>query len=64
MKQTIFKGVGTALVTPFINDNINYDIFKKFIEFSEKGNQNLKREPRKRGKSVFVKKKRGIKSPL
>ena len=31
-----------------------------FIEFSEKGNQNLEREPRKRGKSVFVKKKRGI----
>lgn len=31
-----------------------------FIEFSEKGNQKLEREPRKRGKSVFVKKKRGI----
>ena len=31
-----------------------------FIEFSEKGNQNLDREPRKRGKSVFIKKKRGI----
>jgi transposase-like protein len=31
-----------------------------FIEFSEKGNQNLEREPRKRGKSVFIKKKRGI----
>jgi hypothetical protein len=33
-----------------------------FIEFSEKGNQNLKRAPRKRGKSIFVKKKRGINS--
>jgi transposase-like protein len=31
-----------------------------FIEFSEKGNQNLDRAPRKRGKSVFIKKKRGI----
>lgn len=31
-----------------------------FIEFSQKGNQNLEREPRKRGKSVFIKKKRGI----
>lgn len=31
-----------------------------FIEFSEKGRQNLQREARKRGKSVFVKKKRGI----
>lgn len=31
-----------------------------FIEFSEKGSQNLKRTPKKRGKSVFVKKKRGI----
>ncbi len=38
MKQTIFKGVGTALVTPFINDNINYDIFKKFIEFQIQDN--------------------------
>lgn len=31
-----------------------------FITYSEKGNQNLEREPRKRGKSVFVKKKQGI----
>lgn len=31
-----------------------------FIEYSEKGNQNLNRESRKRGKSVFVNKKRGI----
>ena len=31
-----------------------------FIEFSEKGNQNIERKPRKRGKSVFVKKKRAI----
>ncbi|MFM2047789.1 MAG: hypothetical protein RI955_335, partial [Bacteroidota bacterium] len=31
-----------------------------FIEFSEKGNPKLEREPRKRGKSVFIKKKPGI----
>ena len=31
-----------------------------FIEFSEKGNKNLERESRKRGKSVFTKKKRCI----
>jgi transposase-like protein len=31
-----------------------------FLEFSEKGNQNLERKARKRGKSIFVKKKRGI----
>lgn len=31
-----------------------------FFEYSEKGNQKLTREPKKRGKSVFVKKKRGI----
>lgn len=31
-----------------------------FVEFSEKGSQKLEREPKKRGKSVFVKKKRGI----
>lgn len=31
-----------------------------FIAYSEKGNQNLEREPRKRGKSVFIKKKQGI----
>jgi transposase-like protein len=31
-----------------------------FIAFSEKGNRHLEREARKRGKSVFIKKKRGI----
>lgn len=31
-----------------------------FFEYSEKGNKNLERKPRKRGKSVFVKKKKGI----
>ena len=33
MKQIIFKGAATALATPFTNDGINYDEFKKLIEF-------------------------------
>lgn len=33
MKDIIFKGVGTALVTPFLNNSINYEEFKKLIEF-------------------------------
>jgi len=37
-----------------------YETDEVFITYSEKGNQNLEREPRKRCKSVFVKKKQGI----
>ena len=34
MKKTIFKGCGTALATPFTDDNkINYDCFEKFLNF-------------------------------
>ena len=34
MKDIIFKGVGTAIVTPFNQDNkINFDEFKKLINF-------------------------------
>ena len=34
MKKNIFKGSGVAIVTPFTNDNkINYDEFKKLIDF-------------------------------
>lgn len=34
MKDIIFKGCATAIVTPFDeNDNINFDEFKKLIEF-------------------------------
>ena len=37
MKDIIFKGCGTALATPFTNDNkINYDAFEKMIEFQIK----------------------------
>ena len=33
MKDIIFKGVGTAIVTPFLDNSIDYDEFKKIIEF-------------------------------
>ena len=33
LKKIIFKGAATALATPFTNDGINYEEFKKLIEF-------------------------------
>lgn len=33
MKKVIFKGCGTAIVTPFTDNGINFDEFKKLIEF-------------------------------
>ena len=33
MKKIIFKGCGTAIITPFTEDGVNYDEFKKMIEF-------------------------------
>ena len=34
MKKLIFKGVGTAIVTPFTEDgDINYEEFEKILEF-------------------------------
>ena len=33
MKHVIFKGCGTALVTPFTNDGINFEELRKLIEF-------------------------------
>lgn len=33
MKKVLFKGAATALATPFTNDSINYEEFKKLIEF-------------------------------
>lgn len=33
MKKVIFKGCGTALVTPFTNDGINFEELRKIIEF-------------------------------
>ena len=33
MKEVIFKGCGTAIVTPFTENGVNFDEFKKMIEF-------------------------------
>ena len=33
MKEVLFKGCGTALVTPFTNDGINFEVLRKLIEF-------------------------------
>lgn len=33
MKKILFKGCGTAISTPFTSDGINFDEFKKLIEF-------------------------------
>lgn len=33
MKTTLFTGSGVALVTPFTNDGINYEVLKELIEF-------------------------------
>ena len=33
MKKIIFKGCGTAIVTPFTKDGVNFEEFKKMIEF-------------------------------
>lgn len=38
MKKVIFKGCGTAIVTPFTDDGINFDEFKKLIEFQIENN--------------------------
>ena len=33
MKKIIFKGCGTAIITPFDETGVNFDEFKKLIEF-------------------------------
>ena len=33
MKKIIFKGCGTAIVTPFSKDGVNYEEFEKLVEF-------------------------------
>lgn len=33
MKKTIFEGCGTAIATPFTEDGVNFEEFKKLIEF-------------------------------
>ena len=37
MKDVIFKGCGTAIVTPFTEDGVNFEEFKKLIEFQIAG---------------------------
>ena len=36
MKKIIFKGCGTAIITPSTEDGVNFDEFKKMIEFQIK----------------------------
>ena len=36
MKKIIFKGCGTAIITPFTKDGINFEEFRKLIEFQIK----------------------------
>lgn len=31
MKKIIFKGCGTAIITPFTNDNVNFEEFEKLL---------------------------------
>ena len=33
MKQIIFKGCGTAIITPFNKNGVNFEEFKNLIEF-------------------------------
>lgn len=36
MKKVIFKGCGTAIITPFTEDGVNFEEFRKMIEFQIK----------------------------
>ena len=36
MKKVIFKGCGTAIITPFTDDGVNFEEFEKMIEFQIK----------------------------
>ena len=36
MKKIIFKGCGTAIITPFTKDGVNFEEFRKMIEFQIK----------------------------
>ena len=33
MSQSIFKGIATALITPFRNGEVDYDVFGKIIDW-------------------------------
>ncbi len=42
MKEIIFKGCGTAIITPFKGEKVNYQEFEKMVEFQiEKGIQSI-----------------------
>ena len=32
MKKIVFKGCGTAIVTPFTEDGVNFEEFRKMLE--------------------------------
>lgn len=36
MKKIIFKGCGTAIITPFTDNGVNFEEFKKMLEFQIK----------------------------
>lgn len=36
MKKVVFKGCGTAIITPFTEDGVNFEEFRKMIEFQIK----------------------------
>ena len=33
MSQSIFRGIATALITPFRNGEVDYDVFGKIIDW-------------------------------
>lgn len=33
MKETVFKGCGTAIITPFTENGVNFEEFEKMLEF-------------------------------
>ena len=33
MKKEVFKGCGTAIITPFTTNGVNFEEFKKMLEF-------------------------------
>ena len=38
MKKIVFKGCGTAIITPFTETGINFEEFEKLLEFQIKEN--------------------------
>jgi len=37
-RKTLFTGAGTALITPFTEDGVNFDALEKIIDFQIDGN--------------------------